>query len=92
MIWYAIIATVIAAGAGLLAWYFGKKAVAEKKQTVRLAKEVNRRGHIIKQMEEIYVETAEKKKKLHTGSDPDRFDASLGIMSELSRRGRADPD
>lgn len=92
MIWYAIIATLVAVGAGLVAWYFGKKAAAEKKQIIRLAEEVNRRGHIIAQMEEIYVETAKKKKKLHTGSDVDKFDNSLDIMSELARRGRADPD
>ncbi len=92
MIWYAIIASVIAAGAIWAAWKFRKKAIAERKRADKLAKEVNRRGHIIKRMEEIWNETAKKKKKLRTGSGADRFDASLDIMSELASRGRADPD
>ncbi len=92
MIWYAIIASVIAAGAIWAAWKFRKKAIAERKRADKLAKEVNRRGHIIKRMEEIWNETAKKKKKLRTGSDSDKFDASLDIMSELANRGRTDPD
>ena len=92
MIWYALIATGMAALAGWAAWRFRKKAAAERKRADKLAEEVNRRGHIIKEMEEIYHETAKKKKKLRTGSDVDKFDASLDIMSELASRGRADPD
>ena len=92
MILYVIIASLVAVGAGWAAWRFRKKAIAERKRADKLAKEVNRRGHIIKRMEEIWNETAKKKKKLRVGSDSDKFDASLAIMSELADRGRADPD
>ncbi len=92
MILYVIISSLVAVGAAWAAWKFRKKAIAERKRADKLAKEVNRRGHIIKRMEEVYHEAAKKKKKLRTGSDADKFDASLAIMSELAGRGRADPD
>ncbi len=92
MILYSIITTGVAGLALYAAWKFRKKAKREKARANKFAKEIDRRGHIIKRMEEIYNETAKKKKKLRSGSDADKFDASLSIMSELARRGRADPD
>ena len=92
MIWFSLISTGLAVAAGWAAWRFRKQAIFERKRAGKLAREVDRRGHIIFRMEEVYNDAAKKKKKLRTGSDTDKFDASMDIMSELARRGREDSD
>lgn len=90
MIWYSIIATGIAAFAIWAAWRFRKKAAIEKGRSINFAREVTRRDHIIKRLEEVNRETAKKKKKLNTGSDSDKFDASMDILSDLSGKSGSD--
>ena len=49
----------------------------------------NQRAHIIHRMQEIQNETNEKKRDLQSGSDSERFDSSLDILSN-NRGGSAD--
>ncbi len=85
MITYLLIITGVAALAVYAAWHFRKKAKAEKKRANKYAGEIDRLTHVIKRIEEVNRETAKKKKKLRTGSDSDKFDNSLDILSELAR-------
>ncbi len=85
MIWYSFITTGIAGLALWAAWKFRKKAKKEKARADIFQKEVDRRGHVIRRMEEINAKTAKKKKKLSSGSDSDKFDASMDILQDLSR-------
>lgn len=85
MITYSLIVSGVAALAVYAAWQFRKKAKAEKKRANKYAGEIDRLTHMIKALEEVNGATAKKKKKLRTGSDADRFDNSVDILSELAR-------
>ena len=83
---YLIMALVMMAGAV----YFLFKSNRKKKALITTLDDLNmelmdtiiQRNHIIKRMEEVNLETAKKKKKIHTGSDTNKFNNSLDILSE----------
>ncbi len=85
MITYLLIITGVAALAVYAAWHLRKKAKTEKERANKYAGEIDRLTHVIKALEEVNRETAKKKKKLRTGSDSDKFDNSLNILSKLAR-------
>jgi len=53
-----------------------------KDEVYNLVATVEDRNHTIHRMEEINLETAKKKKKIHTGTDSDKFNNSLDILSD----------
>jgi shikimate 5-dehydrogenase len=58
---------------------------AETERAGRLAEEVERLGHVIQRIEEVNREAAQRQERLSVGSDTDKFDASLDVLSNLSR-------
>lgn len=66
-----------------------KKAEVEKlkREKESLIRETEREKHAIEAMEEVFRETGEKKKKLHSGSNVERFNASLDLMHDLAGDG-----
>ena len=83
---YLIIALVIMAGVV----YFLFKSNRNKKALITTLDDKNmelmdtiiQRNHIIKRMEEVNRETTKKKKKIHIGTDDDKFNNSLDILSD----------
>lgn len=73
------------------AGYIGLLRVSNKKLKAELKVEseradknalmIEQRDHIIKALERVMKDEKEQKKKLHTGSDVDKFAASLDILS-----------
>lgn len=85
MILIVIILTLVAGGFGYLYKQTRKKLKKERSLVKEYKQSIKERDHAIRAMEEVYREEGEKKKKIRTGSDSDKFDASLDILSDLSR-------
>ena len=87
MYFYLVIIAIILAGIAYVAILRGKvkslklKLKAETERADTNAAEVKQREHIIKALQGAFKNENEKKKKLHTGSDADKFAASLDILS-----------
>lgn len=80
MYFYLVIIAIILAGIAYVAILRGRV----KKLKLKLKAETERadkNAHVIKAMEGAFKNENEKKKKLHTGSDADKFNASLDILS-----------
>ncbi len=95
MLLILIILVFLAGGLGYLYKQARKAPKKEKDLVSEYKQSIKERDRAIKALEEVYREEGEKKKKIHTGSDSDKFSASLDIMSDLSKTGakaRADKD
>lgn len=80
MYFYLVIIAGVLAGIAYVAILRGKV----KSLKLKLKSETERadkNAHVIKAMEVAFKNENEKKKKLHTGSDADKFNASLDILS-----------
>ncbi len=60
----------------------GKEISSLEDENFGLLTTIEDRDHIIHRMEEVNLETAEKKKKIHTGTDSDKFNNSIDILSD----------
>ena len=81
------------AGAAGLGWYVVVtqrrriKRLREERSELKyrlqaLREEIERRGHIIRRMEEVTAEASKDKRSLRRGSTRDRFDSSLDVLSD----------
>ena len=61
------------------------KLKAETERADKNAAAVEQRDHIIKALEGAIKDEKEQKKKLHTGSNADKFNASIDILSNKSK-------
>jgi hypothetical protein len=84
MIWAFLIATAIALVAIFIAIQLGKRAHAQTKMVAQLGAELAKRDHVIKQMEAVYAEANARKDTLASGTDSERFDASLNVLHDIS--------
>ena len=84
MIWALLILTALLAVAVLVAVQLAKGRKALANQVARLGAEVSRRDHIIKAMEAANAEASRRKDSMASGSDADRFAASLGVLHDIS--------
>lgn len=86
MYFYLVIIAIILAGIAYVAILRGRV----KKLKLKLKAETERadkNAHVIKAMEGAFKNENEKKKKLHTGSDADKFASSLDILSNKTSDG-----
>ncbi len=83
---YLILALVIMAGVVYFLFKSNRKKGKEisglKDENYGLLATIEDRNHIIHRMEEVNVETTKKKKKINTGSDSDKFNNSIDILSD----------
>ena len=84
MIWAILILAALLALAIVVAWQLGKRARTQTKMVAQLGAELAKRDHIIKQMEAVYNEANARKDSMAAGTDADRFDASLGVLHDIS--------
>jgi hypothetical protein len=91
VIWWALAASGAAVLASLWAAWATREARAQRERANGYAREIDRRGHIITRMEEINRETNKRKDQMASGSDAERFDASVDIVSDIAKNPR-DPD
>ena len=93
---YLILALVIVAGVAYFLFQSNRKKSKEiselKTENFGLLTTIEKYHHIIKRMEEVNLETAKKKKTIHTDNDSDNFDNSLDILSERPADSSADKD
>ena len=89
MIWFALSAGVVAVAAIYATIQAVRKSREWRRRYREEAESGDRLRHIIRTMEGVARETAEKKRTLHTGSDRERFDAANDILSDTSRSGRS---
>ncbi len=85
MIWWALGATLAALLAGALAWQATRNARRERKRANGYAKEIDRLTHVIKRIDEVNNEASERKDRMATGSDADRFSATHDILSDIAK-------
>ena len=84
MIWAILILAALLALAVYILWQVSRISRGRAKQIAQLGAELSKRDHIIKQMEAVYAEANARKDSMAAGSDADRFDASLGVLHDLS--------
>jgi hypothetical protein len=84
MIWTILILAALLAVAVLIAWQLAKGRKALAQQIAQLGAEVSRRDHIIKAMEAANAEASRRKDSMASGSDADRFAASLGVLHDIA--------
>ena len=87
MIWALLILAALLAVAVLIAWQLAKGRKALAQQVAQLGAEVSRRDHIIraiKAMEAANAEASRRKDSMASGSDAERFAASLGVLHDIS--------
>ncbi len=88
MIWAILILVAllaIAVAAGVLLW---KSRASALRQVKQLGAELGKRDHIIKAMEAANAEASKRKDSMASGSDADRFDASLGVLHDIAGTGK----
>lgn len=79
---FATIAVLVAAIAVLVMLYKN-----ERSETKALRERAKANDQIIEQMQGIIRKYDEREKKISTGSDADRFDASIGVLSDIAKTG-----
>ena len=85
---YLILLAVALAGIGYIGILRSSNKTLKEKlkaETLRAdnnAEDIKKRDHIIKALQGAFKNESEQKKKLHTGSDTDKFNASLDILSK----------
>ncbi len=84
MIWAILILAALLAIAVLVAVQLGKSRAALARQVGQLGRELGARDHIIKAMEAANAEANKRKDSMASGSDADRFDASLGVLHDIA--------
>lgn len=82
MIWYAVISTTVAAGLAGVIVALAKRGRRLKVEAVMQADAIRRLKHVISRQEEVAREATQARKKISTGTDSERFDASLDVLSE----------
>lgn len=93
MYFYLVIIAIILAVVAYVAILRGKvkklKSMfkIEQELNTKLSLELEKRDHVIKAMEGAFKNENEQKKKLHTGSDADKFATSLDILSNKTSDG-----
>ena len=93
---YLILALIILSGIIYILFQSNRKKKKEitklGDKVVELIATVADRDHIIKGIQEVNRDTAEKKKKIHTGDDNIDFNNSLDILQNLSAYDRTGKD
>ncbi len=82
MITYAVISTAAAIGLAGTIVLLIKRARRLKAENVSQANTIDRLEHIVRRQQEVAREATEAREKITTGSDRERFDASLDILSD----------
>jgi hypothetical protein len=80
---FFILAALLAV-AVLIAWQLGKRAQGLARQVTQLGAELGKRDHIIKAMEAANAEANARKDSMASGSDADRFAASLDVLHDIA--------
>ena len=93
---YLILALVVMAGVVYFLFQSNRKKKAEISKlgtrVVELSAETVKLNHLIHGIQEVNRETTEKKKKIRTGTNSDKFNNSLDILSELPAKSGAGKD
>ena len=82
MITYAVISTAAAIGLAGTIVLLIKRARRLKAENVSQANTIDRLEHIVRRQQEVAREATEAREKITTGTDRERFDASLDILSD----------
>lgn len=89
---FLIILFIVLALAGVLFLGLYHKASKERQALAKVNKELtaecNRRGELIRKLQEVENEAEKLKTKINSGSDSERFNGSLDVLSELAKESR----
>lgn len=84
MIWAILILAALLVAAVLIAVQLAKDRAAAAHLAVQLGAEIAKRDRMIKAMEAANAEASRRKDSMATGSDADRFAASLGVLHDIA--------
>lgn len=84
MIWALLILAALLVAAVLIAVQLAKGRAAAAHLAAQLGAEIAKRDRMIKAMEATYAEASRRKDSMATGSDADRFAASLGVLHDIA--------
>jgi predicted negative regulator of RcsB-dependent stress response len=88
MIWAILILAALLALAVVIGWQLWKSRSGLVHQVAQLGEELGKRDHIIKAMEAAYAEANKRKDSMASGTDAERFDASVGVLHDISGEGK----